>query len=166
MAGFLALIMFNDGTVKDLLENNFRYSYRWFKFNYYYDEPEFKADRNNIVRIWSDHGAWPLLTVKMYLDETGDIPFLLKKQTYFDDQFTHYTYKTKQISNPDHILSVNNKSYEGTILEHLMLQNIVAHQNVGEFGFVKLEDADWNDGLDMAKNKVKQLHSLTFMPIT
>lgn len=151
----LALIMFNDGTVKDLLENNFKgIRIDGSNATIIGDEPgEFKADRNNIVRIWSDHGAWPLLTVKMYLDETGDIPFLLKKQTYFDDQFTHYTYKTKQISNPDHILSVNNISYEGTILEHLMLQNIVAHQNVGEFGFVKLEDADWNDGLDMAKKQ-------------
>ena len=36
---------------------------------------EFKADRNNIPRVWMDHGAWPLLTTKLYIDQTGDLLF-------------------------------------------------------------------------------------------
>ena len=50
---------------------------------------EFKADRNNIPRVWMDHGFWPLLTVELYLNETGDDAFLLKKQSYFRDCLSH-----------------------------------------------------------------------------
>lgn len=103
----------------------------------------FKADRNQIVRVWSDHGAWPLLTVKQYLDETGDIAFLFKKVSYFHDQFTHYTHRVRQ--------TVPNITYQGSILEHLLLQNLIGFFHRGAHGFTKLEDADWNDGNDMAK---------------
>jgi cellobiose phosphorylase len=34
-----------------------------------------------------------------------------------------------------------------------LLQNLVGHHNIGAHGFVRLEDADWNDGLDMAHDK-------------
>ncbi|MBP3825655.1 MAG: cellobiose phosphorylase, partial [Butyrivibrio sp.] len=38
------------------------------------DKPgEFKADRNGIPRVWMDHGFWPFLTLKLYMDQTGDI---------------------------------------------------------------------------------------------
>ncbi|MBN1259375.1 MAG: cellobiose phosphorylase, partial [Anaerolineae bacterium] len=50
---------------------------------------EFKADRNNIPRVWMDHGVWPFLTTQLYLDATGDLDFLLAKQPYFKDAFTH-----------------------------------------------------------------------------
>ena len=50
---------------------------------------EFKADRTNIPRVWMDRGAWPLLTVKLYLDQTGDLGFLLREQTYFKDHVAH-----------------------------------------------------------------------------
>lgn len=30
---------------------------------------EFIADRNNIPRVWMDHGAWPFLTTMLYLDQ-------------------------------------------------------------------------------------------------
>ena len=46
---------------------------------------EFMADRNNIPRIWMDHGAWPFLTTQLYIDQTGDLAFLLQEQTYFKD---------------------------------------------------------------------------------
>lgn len=149
----LSLIMYNDKSVKNLLFNNFA-GIRIDGSNATIigdNLGEFKADRNAIVRVWSDHGAWPLLTVKMYLDETGDIDFLFLKQKYFEDQFTHYTYKVRNKYNEDNILRSKEEVYEGTIFEHLLLQNIVGFLNVGEKGFVKLEDADWNDGLDMAK---------------
>ncbi|MFA6801573.1 MAG: hypothetical protein WCR19_05650 [Acholeplasmataceae bacterium] len=111
------------------------------------DKPgEFIADRNSITRIWSDHGVWPLITVKMYLDETNDLDFLLRKQSYFFDQFTHYTHQVRNDKE-------KNTGYKGTILEHLLLQNLVAFHHRGLHGYVKLEDADWNDGLDMAKAK-------------
>ena len=43
---------------------------------------EFIADRNHITRVWMDHGFWPFLTTKLYIDQTGDIEILLKKVSY------------------------------------------------------------------------------------
>lgn len=150
----LALIMMNDASVKELLYNNFLgVRIDGSNATIIGDRPgEFKADRNMITRVWSDHGAWPLLTAKMYIDETGDLDFLLKKQGYFQDQFTHYTKKTRPYTS-NRVMTKDNQPYEGTILEHLLLQNLVGHHNIGDHGFVRLEDADWNDGLDMAHDK-------------
>src|SRR5690606_3641961 len=149
----LSLIMHNESEIKDLLINNFAgIRIDGSNATIIGSKPgEFLADRNKIVRVWSDHGAWPLLTTEMYIHDTGDISFLKLEQSYFDDKFTHYTYQTKDSFDKDHILKVNDSIYKGTVLEHLLIQNIVAHFNTGEFGFIKLEDADWNDGLDMAK---------------
>lgn len=114
---------------------------------------EFKADRNSITRVWSDHGAWPYLTLERYINISGNKDFLLKEQVYFKDQFTHYTKKVNlDIKGSSYLLDENKKTYYGTILEHLIIQNIVAFYNVGEHGFLRLENADWNDGLDMASN--------------
>lgn len=150
----LALIMTNDPSVESLLIANFAgVRIDGSNATIIGDQiGEFKADRNQIVRVWSDHGAWPLLTTKMYIDETGNLDFILKKQTYFSDQFTHYTAKHRTIEKGTQ-LKHKESVYQGTLLEHLLLQNVVGHLNTGEKGFVKLEDADWNDGLDMAKKQ-------------
>lgn len=151
----LALIMMNDPSVIDLLFNNFLgVRIDGSNATIIGDQPgEFKADRNMITRVWSDHGAWPLLTVKLYIDETGDLDILLKKQGYFMDQFTHYTKKTRPKTKTNLQTDLEGNPYYGTILEHLLLQNLVGHHNIGAHGFVRLEDADWNDGLDMAHKK-------------
>jgi len=110
------------------------------------DKPgEFKADRNMIARVWSDHGAWPLITLSMYIDETGDLNILLKNQVYFQDHFTHYCQQTT------HQPETSFTTYEGSILEHMIIEHVVAVNHMGSNGFVKLIDADWNDGLDMGK---------------
>lgn len=113
---------------------------------------EFKADRNKISRVWSDHGAWPLITLKMYVDETGDLSLLLKKQPYFNDHMTHYGQKTKEVKSL-HTFT----TYEGTILEHILIQHMTAIHHTGAHGFIKLLDADWNDGLDMGKDKAETI---------
>src|SRR5690554_4500982 len=149
----LSLILLNDEGLEHLLINNFRgVRIDGSNATIIGDEPgKFLADRNKIVRVWSDHGAWPLLTTLSYIDATGNLDILFVKQKYFNDQFTHYTNKTKSVMPENDVVMKDGKPYEGTILEHLLLQNIVAHFNVGQFGFVRLENADWNDGLDMAK---------------
>ena len=38
----------------------------------------------------------------------------------------------------------------GSILEHILVENLVQFFNVGEHNLIRLENADWNDGLDMA----------------
>jgi len=117
---------------------------------------EFHADRNKIVRVWSDHGAWPLLTVDRYLNRIGDLDFVFEKQTYFKDKFANYTHSTDGFyseSQGNLLLTTNGDIYQGTILEHLLLENIVPFFNVGDHGNIRIEDADWNDGMDMAKEK-------------
>ena len=117
---------------------------------------EFKADRNSIPRVWMDHGAWPLITTRLYMDQTGDIDFLLRTQGYFRDHLTH---RCKQL-NPDWdpaqgtvLKSDLNEVVEGSILEHLLVQHLTVFFNVGEHNLIKLEGGDWNDGLDMAADR-------------
>ncbi|MCX5711854.1 MAG: cellobiose phosphorylase, partial [Candidatus Omnitrophica bacterium] len=88
---------------------------------------EFVADRNNISRVWMDHGVWPTVTLDLYIQQTGDINILNEKESYFGC------------------------AQKGTILEHLILQNLVQFFNVGAHNNILLQGADWNDGLDMAK---------------
>ncbi len=114
---------------------------------------EFKADRNQIVRVWSDHGAWPFVTIDFYLQRTGDFDLLLEKQGYFKDKFAYYTKQIDQEYNEKYgqdLLTKNGQKYLGTILEHILVQNLAAYYNVGKNGNIRIEDADWNDGFDMA----------------
>ncbi len=117
---------------------------------------EFKADRNNIPRVWMDHGTWPLLTTKLYIDQTGDLKFLLRKQTYFKDQFSHRCRATDTGWMPEQGTQLKTKAgkvAQGTILEHLLIQHLTAFFNVGEHNVLLLEGADWNDALDMARTR-------------
>ncbi|HSL45357.1 MAG TPA: cellobiose phosphorylase [Anaerolineales bacterium] len=117
---------------------------------------EFKADRNNIPRVWMDHGAWPLLTTKLYIDQTGDLKFLLQKQAYFKDQFSHRCRATDEAWTPEQGTQLKTKTgkvYQGTVLEHLLIQHLTAFFNVGEHNILLLEGADWNDALDMARTR-------------
>lgn len=106
---------------------------------------EFKADRNNIPRVWMDHGFWPLLTVELYLNETGDDSFLLERQPYFRDTLAHRG-EGAPLRQPGAPMS-------GTVLEHLLIQAVTAFFDVGPHGHMRLRGADWNDGLDMARER-------------
>ena len=117
---------------------------------------EFKADRNNIPRVWMDHGAWPLLTVAQYIDLSGDLDFLLREQTYFKDHLSH---RCKQIdpawkTGSETVLkTAAGQVAKGSLLEHLLVQHLTAWFNVGDHNLLRLEGADWNDALDMAAEK-------------
>jgi len=106
---------------------------------------EFKADRNGIPRVWMDHGFWPLVTVELYLNETGDDAFLLETQPYFRDTLAH--------RGEGKALDAPGTPKNGTVLEHLLIQAVTAFFDVGEHGNMRLRGADWNDGLDMARNR-------------
>ncbi len=117
---------------------------------------EFKADRNNIPRVWMDHGAWPLLTTQLYLDATGDLEFLLQDQVYFKDQFINRAQSLDLTWQPEDgtlLKTANGDIYRGSILEHLLIQHLTAFFNVGEHNIIRLEGADWNDGMDMARKR-------------
>jgi cellobiose phosphorylase len=117
---------------------------------------EFKADRNNIPRVWMDHGAWPFITTQLYINQIGDINFLLRQQVYFKDchinRCTANDVKwsasqgTEQRTEGDFV-------YQGSILEHLVVQHLTVFFHVGEHNNCLLEGADWNDGMDMAQQK-------------
>lgn len=114
---------------------------------------EFKADRNNIPRVWMDHGAWPLLTTRLYIDQTGDLAFLLREQVYFKDHLVERAQAIDTDWEPSQGTQQRVRAgevYLGTVLEHLLVQHLVAFFNVGEHNHIKLEGADWNDGMDMA----------------
>ncbi len=117
---------------------------------------EFKADRNNIPRVWMDHGAWPLLTVRLYIDQSGDLGFLLREQVYFKDQNTHRCRRVDERWTPEQGTVQQTRAgaaYQGSVLEHLLVQHLTAFHHVGEHNLILLEGADWNDGLDMARNR-------------
>lgn len=117
---------------------------------------EFKADRNNIPRVWMDHGAWPLLTVQQYIDLSGDLDFLLRNQTYFTDHLSHRTKKTDlnwKIGNDIQLKTKTGKLVQGSLLEHMLVQHLAVFYNVGDHNLIRLEGADWNDALDMAAEK-------------
>ncbi|MCG3204467.1 MAG: hypothetical protein KCHDKBKB_01182 [Elusimicrobia bacterium] len=109
-------------------------------------KPEFIADRNNIARTWMDHGVWPFLTTLLYLNQTGDWNILRETVPYFRDALTH---RGKRVDASWRIDSSRPKE-QGSLLEHILIQTLVQFFNVGEHNMIRLEDADWNDGLDMA----------------
>ena len=118
---------------------------------------EFIADRNNIPRVWMDHGAWPYLTTRFYLDQSGDLAFLLQEQVYFKDPQINRCQARDEAWSPEQgtaLCTAAGEVYRGTILEHLLVQHLTAFFNVGTAGNnILLEGADWNDGMDMAHER-------------
>ncbi len=117
---------------------------------------EFAADRNNIARVWMDHGAWPYLTTRLYIDQSGDLAFLLHQQAYFKDQHICRARQVDESWQPEQgtqLRTASGEIYRGSILEHLLVQHLVAFFNVGAHNNMLLENADWNDGLDMAPSR-------------
>lgn len=117
---------------------------------------EFKADRNGIMRVWMDHGFWTYLTTRLYLDQTGDVSLLSEKIPYFkDSQILRGTARDESYaeSQGSEHLTASGEVYEGTILEHLLIQNLTSYFEVGEHGELRLRGADWNDALDMAADR-------------
>ncbi len=114
---------------------------------------EFIADRNGIARVWMDHGVWPYLTTELYINQTGDLDILLEKNTYFkdllicrgEDRDTEW-----EVSQGEKQKDKAGNVYSGTLLEHLLIQNLASFYDVGEHNEIKLRGADWNDALDMA----------------
>ena len=117
---------------------------------------EFIADRNNITRVWMDHGLWPLMTTQLYIDQTGDLSVLLKENTYFKDKQeargTRIDEEWEADSAPV-LRGEDGTEYRGTILEHILVQNLTVFYEVGEHNHMRLRGADWNDALDMAPER-------------
>lgn len=151
----LALLLLSPENVRELLYSNFG-GVRMDGTNATIigEKPgEFVADRNNICRVWMDHGLWPLLTTAQYIHQTGDVEFLLRETTYFKDK------QAGRGTETDHLFgaceeplqrTVEGQVYRGSILEHLLVQLLTVFYEVGEHNHMRLRGADWNDALDMA----------------
>lgn len=152
----LALLLMNPDGVSKMLVNNYK-GVRLDGTNATIigTKPgEFVADRNNIVRVWCDHGVWPLITTKLYVDQTGDYNILFEETEYFKDkQIFRAEKKDETWNNADSTIQLDaqNNVYKGSILEHILLQNITSFYDTGKHGFLRLRGADWNDALDMAE---------------
>ncbi len=117
---------------------------------------EFIADRNAIVRVWMDHAYWPFRTVALYLEQTGDYPFLFESQPYFRDKILNRGTKIDEAYADDGsncLKDAGGNMYQGTLLEHLLLQHLAQFFDVGEHNHMRLHGADWNDALDMAADR-------------
>jgi cellobiose phosphorylase len=154
----LALLLLDSKKVRELLLNNYG-GVRFDGSNATIigtKSGEFIADRNNIPRTWMDHGAWPYFTTKLYLDLSGDLDFLLQEQVYFKDKQCSRSRGVDSKWNPDYGSNQKDEAgglYKGSILEHILLEQVTAFYNVGEHNNMRLEGADWNDGFDMAEEK-------------
>ncbi len=114
---------------------------------------EFLADRNHITRVWMDHGFWPFQTTELYIQQTGDLEILLEEVAYFkDSQIFRGEKKDAEWNEGQGLwqLDGDGQVVSGSILEHILLQNITEFYDVGAHNHIRLRGADWNDGLDMA----------------
>lgn len=116
----------------------------------------FLADRNGIARVWMDHALWPLMTTRLYIDQTGDAEILWKEAGYFKDAQVMRGTDTDPLWNPEdgnQQRTDEDTPYTGSILEHLLIQQLTAFYEVGEHNIYRLRGADWNDALDMAPER-------------
>ena len=114
----------------------------------------FLADRNKISRVWMDHGVWPYFTTELYINQTGDFSILFDTATYFcDSQIQRAHAIDPSWDGSPQLKTKHNKIYKASVLEHILAQHLVQFFNVGPRNTIRLENADWNDGLDMAADK-------------
>ena len=116
----------------------------------------FIADRNGIVRVWMDHALWHQITTKLYIDQTGDMDILNREVPYFKDrQVMRGEESDSKWSEGEGSLqrAAGGEVYRGSILEHLLIQQLTAFYDVGEHNIYRLRGADWNDALDMAEER-------------
>ncbi len=153
----LSLILTGPEEVRPLLVNNFR-GVRIDGSNATIigkNPGEFVADRNNISRVWMDHGIWPLITTHLYIHQSADTGILFEEIPYFRDCQLSRNMEKDLKWTPKYGLELKTKNkqvYTGSVLEHILVQNLVQFFNVGAHNHIRLEGADWNDGLDMASS--------------
>lgn len=154
----LALLLMNPDVVREMLKNNFcGVRVDGTNATIIGTQPgEFIADRNGIARVWMDHGVWPFITTKLYLDQTGDYEFLLEKIPYFKDRIISRGEALDELWNEQQGCEQKDAQanvYQGTVLEHLLIEMLTSFYDVGEHNHIRIRGADWNDALDMAKER-------------
>ena len=93
------------------------------------------------------------MTTKLYIDQTGDIQILTRQVPYFKDGQARRGTELDTLwaeSQGNLQMTSQEQIYTGSILEHLLIQQLTAFYEVGEHNICRLRGADWNDALDMA----------------
>ncbi|MBR5968595.1 MAG: cellobiose phosphorylase [Lachnospiraceae bacterium] len=156
----LALMLGDPSQVRDLLVNNYA-GVRADGTNATIigSRPgEFIADRNGIARVWMDHGVWPWITMRLYMELSGDEAVMDTEQSYFKDRLcmraraADEEYDSASADNTL-LMTQNGDTYRGSLFEHILLMHITTACETGEHGNMLLRGADWNDALDMAPEK-------------
>jgi cellobiose phosphorylase len=96
------------------------------------------------------------MTTRLYIDQTGDLAFLLRPQVYFKDQLVDRTRSVDNAWRADQGTfqkTASGEVYQGAILEHILIQQLSPFFNIGEHNNILLEGADWNDGMDMGRQR-------------
>ncbi len=154
----LALLIMNPTGVKEMLISNYG-GVRMDGTNATIiglGQGEFISDRNNITRVWMDHGVWPFITTKLYIEQSGDMEVLLQENYYFKDPQAVRGEEKDTLWKPENgnrVRTKDGREYQGSILEHILIENLTAFFDVGEHNHIRLRGADWNDALDMAKER-------------
>ena len=163
----LSLILIEPESIREVLINNFKgVRIDGTNATIIGEKPgEFLADRNAITRVWMDHGAWPLTTLLLYIHQTGDFDILFEEIPYFKDQQLSRAARQDPVWTPAsdrRLKDVKGKIYQGTVIEHTLTQHLVQFYNAGEHNHIRLENADWNDGLDMAPERGESVAFTSF----
>ncbi|MCK4881467.1 MAG: hypothetical protein KAS92_00415, partial [Candidatus Omnitrophica bacterium] len=122
-------------------------------------EDWFKGDRNGLSRVWMDHGTWPWFTLMRYINETGDYGILSQTNGYFKDaQMSRAADKhrvDRDWTENDGFVQKDKHGniYQGTLIEHVLIQSLVQFFNVGEHNNIRHEGTGWNDAFDEAPEK-------------
>lgn len=149
----LTLLITEPGKAKDLILHNFKgVRIDGSNATVITNTGEFIPDRNRISRVWMDHGVWPYMALNSYIHKNGDLAILLKELPYFKDSQLKRAREidTRFKQKDTYLRGQNGKIYKGTVIEHILIQTISQFFNVGKHNAIRLENADWNDGLDMA----------------
>ncbi|MDP8212882.1 MAG: cellobiose phosphorylase [Candidatus Zapsychrus exili] len=163
----LSLILIEPDQVRDTLVNNFAgVRIDGSNATIIGSKPgEFIADRNAISRVWMDHGVWPFTALLLYINQTGDFDILFENQAYFKDlQLSRCSGKdiSWNLAQGNQLKNEKDNVYKGSLIEHVLVQHLVQFFNVGEHNITKLENADWNDGLDMAAKRGESVAFMSF----
>lgn len=112
---------------------------------------EFWTDTRERSPVRVDHGAWPFLATRLYIDQSGDLAFLLREQPYRKDGFCRRAARVDpawQESRGSSVRDARGTVYLGTLLEHLLVQHLTAFFDVGPHHHIRLASPDGSDGSD------------------
>ena len=101
-------------------------------------------------------GSWGLAVYdnEIVSRTTGDSSLLYENVPYFKDaQVMRGTAVDEAWEGEVWQKDAQDNRYEGTVLEHLLVQALCAFYEVGEHNHIRLRDADWNDAIDMASHR-------------